>query len=169
MLFLLRVCFLVILMLLVAGCSSGLFRAEKASAGVQLSDVRAELPRDLVVKKVTIKKDEFEATFKTTRTSSRELRGPLDKIRIVTIFKRSSNPYPEYHLFNIWPHSPYAALGLRDGDILVAANDWVVFNSDKFKQYISLLRNEDDATIEIRRRGRPMLYKYTFVGEKKDV
>ncbi|MDC0358366.1 PDZ domain-containing protein [Oligoflexia bacterium] len=125
--------------------------------GVQLKDLRAA-PTDLLVREVTLKQSKLADSIKTGNA--------VDKIRLVQVFQRVSeqqDEYPAYRMFGIVPGGPYQLLGLRNGDVLIAANDWVLFEPQKFKQYVFLLQKEQAAQIEIQREGRPILFKYQFV------
>jgi type II secretory pathway component PulC len=87
----------------------------------------------------------------------------INFIRLVQIFARHPEPsrvLPQYRMFNIRPGSIGDLLGFQNGDILVAANDYVVFDPNKFQQYLELFRIEKDPFIEIIRDGRPIVYRY---------
>jgi type II secretory pathway component PulC len=87
----------------------------------------------------------------------------INFIRLVQIFARHPEPsrvLPQYRMFNIRPGSIGDLLGLENGDILVAANDYVVFDPNKFQQYLELFRIEKDPFIEIIREGKPMVFRY---------
>jgi type II secretory pathway component PulC len=87
-----------------------------------------------------------------------------DKIRIVEIYSsRETRVQPLYRLFDVHPGSVYALFGLRNADVLVAANERYLRNPDVFKQYVRMLREEPGAQIEIMRGADPILFQYTFV------
>ncbi len=89
--------------------------------------------------------------------------GSYTKARMVEVFTRDAQSgVKEYRLFGIQPGSLYDLLGLRNVDILVAANGYVVPEQGLFWQYLQILPNQKDAFIEIKRAGKSMIFKYTF-------
>ncbi len=98
-----------------------------------------------------------------------QLRQSLTKIhenpiRLVPIFQSvSSIESYEYRVFDIAADSVYGLLGLENGDVIVAANRYLIRNPAQFPAFIQLLANENEATIELRRGGEARLHKYTFV------
>jgi len=149
-----RVVFIVSLLSLF-GCAS--LGGGKFSEGLKITQVRPSLPGTRVVEKV-IEKEKFEKALDS---------GQKNEIRLVEVFSReSSDSTPrEYRFFGIEEDSVYTLLGLQSLDILIAANDYVVPGGAYFWQYLQLLRYEEEAKIEIRREGVPMVFEYTFKGE----
>lgn len=88
----------------------------------------------------------------------------LYSVRVVPILKGDtmSDDLPEYRLFGIEPHSAYWVLGLRNADILVGADDYVIYDSRAFPKFIELLSKQNEGTVEIRRDGKPLLFKYSI-------
>ena len=88
----------------------------------------------------------------------------LQRLRLVPILTSAKfqNTIPEYRLFDVEQGGAAHFLGLRNADILVAANGYIIYDQEKFKTYLILLQNESRAEIEIRRDGRHILYKYIF-------
>lgn len=86
----------------------------------------------------------------------------LGKLRLVPVTRglASQGEPPEYRLFGILPGTPCDLLSLKNGDILVSANDYVIYDMDKFAYYLSLLTNQSEGMIEIKRAGTPMLVKF---------
>lgn len=99
----------------------------------------------------------------------RDLREALTKIRenpirLVPVFQTvSSTESYEYRVFDITYDSVYGLLGLENGDIIVAANRYLIKNPAQFPAFVQLLVNENEATIETRRGGEARLNKYSFV------
>lgn len=89
----------------------------------------------------------------------------LRSIRLVPILKNAAGgtPIPEYRVFDIQPDSAYTLLGLENADILVAAEGFVVLEPEIFPQYVSLLREQQNARIEIRRANQPLVLDVQFV------
>lgn len=86
------------------------------------------------------------------------------RVRLVPILQREGqkNSIPEYRLFSITPDGPAGMVGLQNADILVAANDYVIYEPEKFKAYLNLLATEKDASIEIRREEQPVKLSIHF-------
>jgi hypothetical protein len=86
-----------------------------------------------------------------------------DKLRVVQTFSsQEAGSVPLYRLFDVHPKSVYGVLGLRNADILVAANERYLRNSIVFKQFVRMLRNEREAMIEVVRGVEPILFSYRF-------
>ena len=89
----------------------------------------------------------------------------LNRARLIEIFSRNqtNETYQEFRFFDIQKGSVYWLLGMRTGDVLLSANEFVVPNAQTFWQYLNLLQFEEQAQIEILRSGKPFLFKYQFV------
>ena len=90
-----------------------------------------------------------------------------DRLRVVPTYSREETGTPLYRLFDVHPKSVYGVLGLKNADVLVAANERYLRNPFVFKQFVRLLRNESSARIEIVRGVEPVLFVYTFEGAPK--
>jgi len=89
----------------------------------------------------------------------------LAGIRIVQVYRRESMPsggLPEYRLFDIDPLSPYALLGLKTADILLATNDYLIYNPEAFRLAVGQLHRESEAWIDLVRDGEPIQLRYRF-------
>ena len=86
----------------------------------------------------------------------------INSIRLVEVFRANteSQPYPVYRIFGLQPGSAYELLGLKNTDILVAANDYIIRTPQLFVQYVRLLPREPEAFIEIERGGIPLIFAY---------
>ena len=92
-------------------------------------------------------------------------RGTPDGVRLIPILKGQSyeiQPFPEYRIFGVKTGSVYELLGLQNADIVVSAQGFVIRDPRVFPEYVSLLRNQPDAAIEVRREGRPLLLAVTI-------
>lgn len=94
-----------------------------------------------------------------------EKEGAVNQARLVEVFHRgqSDNELKEYRLLDVRPNSVYDLLGLKHGDVLVAANGYVVPVPQMFWNYLRLISQFEKATIEVRRDGTPVLLEYQFV------
>lgn len=70
---------------------------------------------------------------------------------------------PQYRLFNVLPGSAFDMIGLKNTDILVAANDYILYDPQRFTTFMQLIAEEDEASIEIRRGAQPMLFSIHLV------
>jgi hypothetical protein len=138
---------LLVFFVALAGCSGfGRFNKDGGAQGVTV----APLPESKAVE-ISVKREELINRLKN---------GSVNKIRVISTYSRSSeqsNSYPRYRLFDIDPTGPYALLGLRDADILIAAHDYVVFDPRSFSTYVTLLTNEDRTSIQILRGGEALV------------
>jgi len=90
------------------------------------------------------------------------------EIRLVPIYSSNSGlGINEYRLFDIHQGSVYTLLGLENSDILVSAHGYVVKDRSVFPAYIAMLLTLNSSEIEVRRDGRPTVFKYTIVPELK--
>jgi type II secretory pathway component PulC len=89
----------------------------------------------------------------------------VSSVRLVPILlaNGAQTAAPEYRMFGIVTDSPAAMLGLQNTDVLIAANDYIIYEPEKFKAYLNLLAAEKEAALEIRRAGIPMKLQVQFV------
>lgn len=146
-------CMVMVTLGFTSGCSIGAGRE-----GTKLSSLRAADPA-LKTVDLPLSRAKYAEALKNLDAIAR--------IRIIQIYHRNQEyggyiP-PEYRLFGIAPGSVYDQLGLKDGDILVSANGFVVAQPELFRSYVKLLGSESKAEIELRRGGEPFLHRYSFV------
>lgn len=87
----------------------------------------------------------------------------VSRLRLVQVFERdneNSKIPPKYRLFGIEEHSIYHLLGLRNVDVLVAADHKPVYNTQGFKQLMFLLPQMRRLSLEIIRDERPLTFVY---------
>jgi hypothetical protein len=97
---------------------------------------------------------------------------PLNDIRLIQIFSGSSSgdpddeaanqAPPEYRFFDIKPESAYSILGLRNGDVLLSAHDYIVYDPNKFASYVAKLVEMPDGFVDLRRDGLAVRLKYNL-------
>jgi len=140
---------------LASGCSST--RRTPGNA-VAVASVRAPIPGTKTVPMKLSKKQYIEALGQG---------GGIDTARIVEIFHREhfERNLPEYRFFEVQRGSVYTLLGLQTADVLVAANGFVVPSAGRFKQYLLLMQQLEDASIEVRRGGRHLVFQYEFIDD----
>lgn len=122
---------------------------------VRIDAVRPPIPGTHIIE-TTVNRSEYGKSLRYQKA--------LQRLRLVPILRSAqfSGEVPEYRLFDVQPLGPAHFLGLREADILIAANGYIIYDPEKFKTYLMLLQNEKTADIEIRRNGQHILYKYTF-------
>ncbi len=106
-------------------------------------------------KNIIISKKELESKLGTPET-----------VRFIEVYYRNqelSNVKSQYRLFDILPNGPLALLGLESGDLIVAAHGLVVPSPEAFKQYVEVLPLEKATSIELMRKGAPILLDITLV------
>lgn len=146
----LKTSLITILLALLCGCGASRGRWQEAQP---INSVRLAAPKFQVVER-NVQRREF----------AKALQG-ADAARIIEIFKREGEgaSVPEYRIFDVKPRSAYALLGLEDADVLVAASGYVITTANAFRRYLSVVGSEPGGELEIRRAGRPILIKFTFV------
>lgn len=156
------VVFLVCLLLLgcagIRGSGSASDRLRDRKGSVRLSELAA-VGQPHRESSVSInRKDYLEALGK---------RGLLRRVRIVEVFAKAedSGKVPEYRFFDIHPESAYALLGLANADILMAADDYVVFDPDQFRAYVEVVAKQPGGFIQVRRAGEVLVLRFRFVDE----
>ena len=148
-----RIAVAMLVMVVSAGCTVG----PGGISGRKISELRPTEPHFLVMEQRVSKQDFLTALGRDPENS---------QLRIVEVYFGSgqvSPAYPNYRIFGVNPLSAHAVLGLRNGDVLVAANGYVVASPAVFRQYVQLLGREREAQIELIRHGNPTLLKVTFV------
>jgi type II secretory pathway component PulC len=89
----------------------------------------------------------------------------LRAVRLVPLLRgggTSTIPYPEYRLFGIKEGSVYSLLGLRNTDVLVAADGFIIRDPGVFPAFVELLGTQPTGSIEIMRHDEPILFEYTI-------
>ncbi|NDC37654.1 MAG: hypothetical protein EBZ48_06330 [Proteobacteria bacterium] len=102
-----------------------------------------------------VSKAKFLATLKQGEGSN--------EVRLVSVFRREGQRLPQYRIFDVRPGSAYQLLGLEDGDLLLAADDRIVYDPAGFRTFVvEYLKGQSSATITISRGGVTSLYRYSF-------
>ena len=139
--------------LFLTGCSSlGFFGKKGAPEGQPRI-----LPSDITRKEIVVARQELVRRLQE--------RGVADGVRLVSILKSQSyegDTAPEYRIFGVKSQSVYELLGLENADVVVSAHGFVIRDSRVFPEYVALLRGQSSGSIEIRRRGRPLLLAITI-------
>lgn len=88
----------------------------------------------------------------------------LQRLRMVPLLRSAkfATGIPEYRLFDVEPGSAADVLGLKNSDVLIAVDDFILYDSQKFKSYLMLLQNEQSSNLEVQRESKPILFKYVF-------
>ncbi len=108
--------------------------------------------------------EEIDIVVDKSEYKERLTNGTKNVVRLVQVFRKNTSPdiLNEYRFLDIKEGSVYELLKLENLDILVAADDYVVPSQETFWQYLNLIKDFKNASIEVRRDGKPMLMKYSF-------
>ncbi len=95
------------------------------------------------------------------KTLDQVLADPSTMARGARIVPSIKNGKPHgFKLYAIRPSSIYAALGLHNGDTILAANGFVLDTPDKALEAYTQLRSAKTIVVELERRGKPMKLEY---------
>lgn len=80
-------------------------------------------------------------------------KGEVNQVRMIEIFRRgqAKDAPPEYRLLDVREKGVFHLLGLRERDVIVAADGFIVPNGQLFWEYVKLIEKTKKASIEIRR------------------
>jgi len=86
-------------------------------------------------------------------------------IRMVPVLMRDPRHagHDYYRFFDIQEDSIYSLIGLKNNDIVVSANNYVVPGQRVFWEYIKYLPKVTDPKIEIIRNSEPLILKYMLI------
>ena len=88
---------------------------------------------------------------------------PMAFMKGARVVPAMKNGKPEgIKLYAIRPNSPYAKLGLTNGDTLQSINSFELTSVDKGLEIYAKLREATSLQVEVIRRGKPMTLKYTI-------
>jgi hypothetical protein len=81
--------------------------------------------------------------------------GSFNELRLVQIFRRgTTEAFPEYRVFEVRKSGIYDYIGLQSGDVLLAANDYPIFDPDGFRLFTTrYLAEMKKSSINIVREG----------------
>lgn len=133
------------------GCSMS-----PAPSATKISEFRTTSPVNRETIELTVARRDFQAAVERTQAA--------DRLRIVPVFRRETagGGIPEYRLFEVGNDTPYGLLGLQTADVLVAANEYLIYDPEGFRRYVKLLGAEEVVSIEVVRAGKSMLLRTTF-------
>jgi type II secretory pathway component PulC len=106
------------------------------------------------VEEVLVSKEDLSAGLKND---------VLSRLRMIPLTKAQSdaNQFPEYRIFEVRKGSPYDLLKLQDNDVILSAEEYVIPDPRVFFTYISIMPKLGKGSIEIKRRGELLQYRYT--------
>jgi len=137
-------CMLGIAVIGVLSMTSGCALSSKHGAQ-KLSEVAPQDPT-LVVQTIKVSREKLRAA--TERVAE------IQRARIVEVYHRNQEYMaqpPEYRLFELPNSSAWEMLGLRNGDVILAANDYLIPEPAILREYVRLLPGEPKAFIDLRR------------------
>ena len=141
-----------LILFIVTGCT--VFSSNKA---ISIKAIRPIAPSDLKQASITINRQEYVRAV--------QAEGSAPRLRVIAIMpgQASMAAIQEYRIFGVTPGSAAALLGLRNSDILVAANEYIVRAPGQFYTFLQFMETVPEASIEIRRNRTPIIIKFKFV------
>lgn len=92
--------------------------------------------------------------------------GDVNKFRLIQVFtgsEEASTTQPQWRVFDVRRGSVCEMLGLKNADVILAANGRMFVDPEKFVAYLSLLAAEKTASIQLKREGQELLMNYVFL------
>lgn len=92
--------------------------------------------------------------------------GDVNRVRLVQVFSGARDPSaeePQWRIFDVRPGSVCELLGIRNADVILAANGHMFRDSGKFAAYLALIAAEKNAQIQLRRDGQEFVMNYVFL------
>lgn len=140
---------LLIIIFLATGCT--IPAADKA---VKVSTIRKKPAFAQQVKKVLVR-DEYQLLLAEG--------GETNKVRLVEVYSSDrAAGLIKYRFFGVRTGGVFEYLGLKDADVLVSIEGYVVSNQALLWQYLNLLGRLPKGEIEIERNGVAMTLSYSF-------
>ncbi len=120
------------------------------------NDMQAEL--DAGIKKINDTTFEIDKSLVDKVTAN-----PMAFMRGARIVPAMKNGKPQgIKLYAIRPSSPYAKLGLTNGDTLQSINGFELTSAEKGLEIYAKLREATSLEVDVLRRGKPVTLKYTI-------
>ncbi|RMD86505.1 MAG: hypothetical protein D6808_03175 [Candidatus Dadabacteria bacterium] len=147
----------IFVLLAVSGCSSFSHRAKSPRYSADIAEsLKYPYPEEgLPVKTYTISKKELRAKL--------DLSPAINRIRVIKLYGGRDFSTPRYRLLDVKKESVYYFLGIRNRDILLSADGFIINSGYLFPRFVSLLPGERKAKIRIIRRGKEMVLRYNLV------
>ncbi len=103
-----------------------------------------------------------QTTYEIQRTTiDAVLANPMAVAKSARVVPAIKNGQPEgLKLYAIRPGSVWAALGLQNGDTIRAINGYELTSADKALEVYTKLRDAKQITVDVTRRGQPMMFNY---------
>lgn len=159
------VVFFAFCILVISSCSTN---KRDGSGAIRIDDIRGHKDSGMVTVSMALDRMKYRQSLINTEVNS---------VRIVEIFQRlakiESRNYPMYRIFDVRPGATYEMLGLKNGDVIVAASGYVIQDSRQFKHYVNVLEKVSDVSlkekpsVEIVRDGIPYRFVYYFSPKPK--
>jgi len=114
-------------------------------------------PSDIETVEIKVSRREYQAALVNE--------GANRTFRLVKLFKTGPNAeaLPEYRVFGSTQGGAYYLLGIRNADVLIGAHAYVIRSIIGFINYVGLLANETETTIEVRRGDKDLILKISFL------
>ena len=105
---------------------------------------------------------QFEVSKSFLETKLLNLNKILQTARAVPYIEPGTNQFQGFLVQSIDPDSPFAELGIRQGDVLKQVNDITLDNAGKGLEAFQQLRNSGDIKLKIVRSGREQTLEYSL-------
>lgn len=83
------------------------------------------------------------------------------KIRLVELYGAKEET-PRYRVMGFDKSGVYGLLGLKEGDYILAASNFIIYTQELFPKFIELLPAEKEASIHVLRNGSELLLHYNI-------
>jgi hypothetical protein len=122
----------------------------------RLSESRL-VPVEYTTIDISLNKDEFIQILKEG--------GDNNKVRLVRIYHRgeSTDSPGKYRLLDVKDDGIFAYMQLKENDLILAADDYIIPKPIVFWEYIKLIPSVGKASVEVERGGNNLLLNYVFV------
>ena len=134
-----------------SGCSSFSNRSRSGQNSTDEKKFYTRSNGDIRRVHLFINRQELAEALKKTQATQ--------NIRLIELFGTSITT-PQYRVMDFDRNSVYAILGIRKGDILLAANNFIIPNASIFPEFVKLLPQERNASINLIRGGSEHLFVY---------
>ena len=154
-----RACLYLCLLIPLAFTACSSMSSGEGGESTKIDSLRGAAPFDRRTIRTTINRNVYREKL--------QAEGSVNDARLVQVFHRgeAETEQKEYRLLDVRPGSVYELLKIKQADVLVAANGYVVPTPSMFWNYLRLISRFEVASIEVRRGGTPVLLEYTFEGE----
>ncbi|MBX7139429.1 MAG: hypothetical protein K1X83_15785, partial [Oligoflexia bacterium] len=119
--------------------------------------------RPIKVPEGSVSAAETTQSISRAALTERLKKGPIvNRVRLVEVYSRDSS-LPRHILFDVRKGSVYELLGLRERDVIIAVDDFLVYSPTQFVRYLDLMPGLPESKFLLEREGVPIVLKFTMV------